>query len=210
MPDPESSVAIPGSVSRLLPGLRRREPGAVNALWERYFQPLVGVARARMNPALCRSSGPEDVAQDVILEFCRLLADPGVDSKFPRLATRQNLWGVLVRLTMWEASDKMAKLSRQANIVAGESGFGSAGPDGVATSEPAPEFAAAVNELLDQLVEPEHPEQGKRLQTVARMVMEGYTHAEIATRLHCSEKTVGRKLELIRKIWRQRDEQESP
>jgi DNA-directed RNA polymerase specialized sigma24 family protein len=176
----------------------------------RYFQPLVHVAAARMDKAACRSSGPEDVAQDVILEFCRLLAGPEADRKFPRLATRQQLWSVLVCLTVREAFDKVAKFRQRAEIVGGGSAFGSAGPDGAKGNEPAPEFAAAVNELFEQLQDPKHPEQGERLQLVARMVMEGYTHAEIAGTLGCSERNVGRKLDLIRKIWRTHREEALP
>ena len=39
------------------------------------------------------------------------------------------------------------------------------------------------------------------LRQVALMKMEGYTHEEIADRLGCSLRSVGRKLELIRRTW---------
>ncbi len=206
MPEAERSASTSGSVGRLRDGLASRNPDAITALWARYFEPLARVAASRMNPAVCRSGGPEDVARDVILEFCRLLAEPDVARRFPRLSTRQNLWAVLVRMTVYEAFDKTAKFRRQLEIVAGESAFGPTGPDGVVGTEPAPEFVAAVNDLLEQLATWKHPEQGRRLQTVARMILEGYTHAEIAAELLCSERDVGRKLKLIRKIWQDRSE----
>jgi DNA-directed RNA polymerase specialized sigma24 family protein len=39
------------------------------------------------------------------------------------------------------------------------------------------------------------------LRQIALLRMEGYNDSEIAARLGCGVRTVGRKLELIRKIW---------
>src|SRR5262249_29953574 len=89
LPYPESMTA-PGSVTRLLPGLKGGERDAVRAVWERYFQPLVRVVADRMNPARCRAIGPEDLAQEVLLELCALLATSGADDRFPRLTNREN------------------------------------------------------------------------------------------------------------------------
>lgn len=193
-----------GSVTRLLPGLRERNPDAVAGLWQRYFQPLVRVAAARMHPGRCRATSPEDLAQEVILEFARLLGTPDGDRRFPRLATRENLWGILVCLTVRAAFDHNTKEERRARVMEGGSALGEVGAAGFAAADPAPEFHAAVGELFDKLADPRHPEQSERLMTVARMVAAGYRHAEIAAELGCSEKAVGLKVKLIRRIWRER------
>jgi DNA-directed RNA polymerase specialized sigma24 family protein len=184
--------------------LRERNPDAVAGLWERFFQPLVRVAATRMNPARCRVTSPEDLAQDIILEFAHLLGGPDGERRFPHLESRENLWKILVCLTVRAAFDHNTKEERRAKTLAGGSGLGNAGPAGFPGREPAPEFHAAVNDLFDKLADPDQPEQSERLQAVARMVMAGYRHAEIASALGCSEKSVGVKVKLIRRIWRER------
>ena len=66
------------------------------------------------------------------------------------------------------------------------------------SQEPGPEFAAAWAEtcqrLLDLLGDGE-------LRTVALSRMYGYTTGEIAGRLNCAQRTVERKLRLIRSLW---------
>jgi DNA-directed RNA polymerase specialized sigma24 family protein len=206
-PYPESNA--PGSITLLLPGLKVGAHDAVRAVWERYFQPLVRVAADRMNPARCRAIGPEDLAQDVLLELCTLLAAPGADDRFPRLTNRENLWKLLVCFAARAAFDHNTKEARRARILAGGSALGAAGFSALAAQDPAPEFAAAVAELLEQLADEENPKQAEKLQTVAVLKMEGYEHAEIAARLGCSVKTVERKVSLIRKIWQVRDPADS-
>ena len=44
-----------GSVTRHIPGLQRGENQAVQVLWERYFEPMVRVAEARLRGAPSRA-----------------------------------------------------------------------------------------------------------------------------------------------------------
>lgn len=60
---------------------------------------------------------------------------------------------------------------------------------------PTPEFAAMISEEIQRLMEMIEDPQLKEL-AVAKM--EGYTNAEIAERLNCSQRTVERRLKLIR------------
>src|SRR5262245_25728750 len=95
----------PGSVSRLLPDLKAGEPAAVAAVWQRFYQPLVRVAAGQLHGAHCRPAGAEDVAVDALLDFCDRVARPDAGERFPRLATREELWKLLVRFTVWAAFD---------------------------------------------------------------------------------------------------------
>src|SRR5262249_25055150 len=65
-------------------------------------------------------------------------------------------------------------------------------------AEPTPAEAAALNEALElrlrDLPEPD-------LRRVALMRLEGYANSEIAAALGCAERSVERKLSLIRKRW---------
>ena len=98
--------------------------------------------------------------------------------------------------------DNAAK--RGGGAVRGESALVAPGGDGepgllqVMGREPSPEFACRVAEefrhLLDELGDDE-------LRQVALWKMEGYTNAEIAGKLGYVEKTVERKLKVIRTIW---------
>ena len=45
----DASSISPGSVSRLLGGLREGDEEAVRQLWRRYFQPLVRLAHGRLS-----------------------------------------------------------------------------------------------------------------------------------------------------------------
>ncbi len=192
----------PGSVSRLIPALGTGDREAMRGLWERYFQPLVAVARRRVSSSAWRAAGPEDVALEAFLELCDRLARPDADHRFPELHNREQLWKLLVCFTVRTAFDYGKKQARRHEVVRGESGLGEDGLAGFAGREPSPEFAAVVTDLLDQL-------QDDSLRTVALRKMEGYSVAEIARALDCSPSTVERKLRAIRSIWRSR-ERESP
>jgi DNA-directed RNA polymerase specialized sigma24 family protein len=195
--DPTSRAGAPGSVSGLIPGLKDGDRRAMQALWERYFRPLVRVARARLLPDRCRAAGAEDVALDALLEFCDHLARPDADHRFPRLQGREQVWKLLVCFTLRAAFDVSRKQARLAAVVRGESALGEDGFAVFAGREPAPEFAAAVTELLDQL--------GEALRTVALRKLEGFTVPEIARELDCSPSSVERKLRAIRAIWKSRE-----
>lgn len=193
-----------GSVTRLVPQLRAGERDAVAALWERYYEPLVRVAAARMNSARCRATGPEDVAQDTILEFAKLVAGEDGEKRFPRLSTRQNVWSVLVCLAARAAFDHNTKEERRAGTLGGGSALGEAGAAGFPDDTPPPEFVLAVNELFALLDVPGDPTLSAKLQQVARLVMDGYGRSEIADRMNCSEKTVAVQVALIRRLWQER------
>jgi RNA polymerase sigma factor (sigma-70 family) len=191
---PAGERPTPGSVSRLIPDLKEGDRLAMQRLWERYFQPLVRVARGRLRRGGCRGAGAEDVALDAFLELCDRLARPDADRRFPRLDGRQQLWALLVCFTIRTAFDFNRKQARRDDVVRGESALDGDGLAGFAGREPAPEFAAAVAELLDRL-------RDDTLRTVALRKMEGLTVAEIARELDCSPSSVERKLRAIRALW---------
>jgi DNA-directed RNA polymerase specialized sigma24 family protein len=66
-------------------------------------------------------------------------------------------------------------------------------------NEPTPELAASFAEECKRLLE---ALDNAELRQVAVWKMEGYTVEEIAQRLGCVERTVERKLKVIRSIWK--------
>jgi DNA-directed RNA polymerase specialized sigma24 family protein len=194
MMDDGNSVAQ-GSVSRLLGGLREGDEEAVRQLWQRYFQPLVRLARSRLTGSGGLSADAEDVALDAFFSLCRQLARPASIERFPELHNRAHLWKLLACFTVREAFDLAKKETRRRAIVADETALGAEGFTAFAGREPPPEFAAAVADLLECLP-------SDQLRAIAADRMEGRTNPEIARRLGCALSTVERKLQVIRLLWK--------
>jgi DNA-directed RNA polymerase specialized sigma24 family protein len=176
-----------GSVSRLIDGLAVRDEAAVEQLWRRYFPRLVGLARKRLRRAPRRLEDEEDVALSAFASFCQA-AEAG---RFPQLLDREGLWRLLVVITVYKVG----------HFVRDEGGRPVSPLDAVEllSDEPSPDVAAAAvdehRRLLSCLADPE-------LEAVATMRMEGHSVKEIAGHLHYCERTIKRKLELIRATWK--------
>src|SRR5262245_39537409 len=179
-----------GSVTRLIPGLQHGEREAVKVLWERYFEPMVRVAGARLRGAPCRAGGAEDVAVAAFLGFC---ADLQRQGRFPDLSSRHNLLRLLFRFTVCEAADFRARETRRHLAVRGDSALGEAGFERHAGQEPSPEGQAQLASLLAKL-----PEEGLRLRSIALLRLEGLRNDEIAVACKLSRATVERRVAMIR------------
>jgi DNA-directed RNA polymerase specialized sigma24 family protein len=196
-----------GSVTRWIGDLKAGGDSAAQHLWERYFHRLVHLARARLRAA--RRAGAvedeEDAALSAFDSFCRGAAA----GRFPKLADRDGLWRLLVVITLRKV---MAQVGRQAArkrgggrlvgesaVIGGDAAEGR-GLDQIAADEPSPEMAALVvdeyRRLRDGLA-------SDALRQVLDLRLQGYTREETAERLDCTERTVRRKLDLIREAWLQ-------
>src|SRR5271154_3250417 len=100
----------PGSVTRLLSGVRRADQAAIQALWVRYYEQLVRVAEARLRGAPRRAGDGEDVTVDAFLRFCENMQKP---QKFAEICDRNHLMRLLARFTAFEALDFRARESRR-------------------------------------------------------------------------------------------------
>jgi DNA-directed RNA polymerase specialized sigma24 family protein len=194
----DGNSAVQGSVSRLIGGLRQGDEEAVRGLWQRYFQPLVRLARARLAAGGGPAADAEDVALAGFFGLCQQLARPAALERFPELSNRTHLWKLLACFTVREAFDLTRKHTRQRAVVADEAVLGPDGFAPLAGREPPPEFAAAVADLLEYLPT-------DQLRAVALGRLEGRTNPEIARRLGCALSTVERKLQVVRALWREAD-----
>jgi DNA-directed RNA polymerase specialized sigma24 family protein len=196
-----------GSVTVWIGALKAGDPAAPQPLWERYFRQLVRLARARFRDAPRRAADEEDVALSAFDSFCRGAAA----GRFPQLCDRDNLWPLLVVITarkVIDARNHEARAKRGGGKVRGESAWLDAvdgsdrdgGINLVIGDEPTPAFAAEVAERTQHLLDALGKEE---LRKVAVRKMEGYSNAEIAAELGCVERTVERKLDLIRKRWQE-------
>jgi DNA-directed RNA polymerase specialized sigma24 family protein len=177
------------------------DDAGAEALWRRYCTRLVELARQRLRGTPRRAADEEDVALSAFDSFCRRAAQ----GRFPRLEDRDDLWQLLVTLTVRKAADLAHRERRQKRgggavvpaSVLGQGGEAAAFAE-LVSREPDPAFAAEVaetcRELLEALGDP-------TLRAIAVARMEGQTNEEIARWLGKSVPTVERKLQRIRSIW---------
>jgi DNA-directed RNA polymerase specialized sigma24 family protein len=192
-----------GSVTHWLVRVQSGDEQAARVLWERYFRPLVGLAKKKLQGTPLRSED-EQVALSAFDSFCR----GARAGQFPDLAGRDNLWGLLITITARKAADLVQHaLRKKRHPGSAEAGKEEEKPDvdELLSQEPSPELAAEVAEEFDRLLA---LLQKPDLQAVALWKMEGYSNDEIAVRLGRKTRTVERKLEEIRRIWQWRCDHE--
>jgi RNA polymerase sigma factor (sigma-70 family) len=201
-----------GSVTRLIIDLRSDEPAvreiAARLVWGRYFQELLLLARNHLSALVRSREDEEDVLQSMYDSFCARQRRGDFD-----LANRDELWNLLVRITLRKARNTVNRhlqgkrdvRREDAEVAPDRSGEDSPGTilDQIDSSGPTPAEAALLNEALElrfqMLKDP-------KLRQIALWKLEGYTNQEIAERLECTLRTVERKLERIRAYWETRVE----
>jgi RNA polymerase sigma factor (sigma-70 family) len=194
------------SVTRWIERLRDNDPRAAAALWQRFLERMLAVARQRLGRTSRRVADEDDV---VVAAFERFLA--GVQQgRFPRLNDRDDLWAILFTITDRLAARQVRdhlRDKRGGGAVRGDSALRSAEGEAIEPTDdgPTPAEAVAMQDSLARLLA-ELDDNELRAITLARM--EGYSNAEIAKRIGRSEMTVLRRLELIRATWQAIDADE--
>jgi DNA-directed RNA polymerase specialized sigma24 family protein len=200
-----------GSVTQWLLDAKLRDPLATQRLWNRYYERLVRLARKKLADLPRRADDEEDIALAAFDSFCRGAAE----GRFPKLDDREDLWRLLVTITVRKALNQHVharRAKRGGGDVRGESALApAAGSDEapgfarVVGSEPSPDLAAQVADEFRYMVERLGDES---LRSVAIWKMEGFTNEEIASKLDCKLRTVERKLQLIRSVLSRGDSSE--
>jgi DNA-directed RNA polymerase specialized sigma24 family protein len=146
----------------------------------------------------------EDVALSAFHSLCR----GARRGRFPPLADRGGLWGLLVFITAQKAADQIAHERRKKRgggqvrghsaLDDGPAGSHAGGFDRVLSPSPGPAtlnvWAEEYGRRLDRLGD-------GTLRQVAELKVQGYKVEEIAERLGLAQRTVHRKVNLIRKVW---------
>jgi DNA-directed RNA polymerase specialized sigma24 family protein len=190
-----------GSVTHWIDELKAGRGTAAEPLWGRYFERLVRLAGAKLRHRPGAVEDEEDAALSAFRSFCLGAAQ----GRFPRLGDRDELWRLLVVITLRKAQ---AQARRRRRLKRGGAVVGPAPGreedddrdllEHAVGREPTPELAAQVAEELRRLLDVLGDDE---LRQIALWRMEGYTGDEIADRLGCARRTVARRLELIRREW---------
>jgi len=188
------------SISVWISQLRTGDQQAAERLWDAYFRRLVIAARTKLNGRFGLVADEEDIALSAFKSFCRGLTQ----GRYPEVSDRDELWKLLITITLHKALHVVRDGSRKKRggdwkRLMDDADANDAGLlEQLVSSEPLPEVAAQVNEEVERLFrvlgDPE-------LEALAVLKMEGFTNQEIAQRWQRAERTVERKLNLIRKIW---------
>jgi DNA-directed RNA polymerase specialized sigma24 family protein len=186
-----------GSISQCILLIKAGDHTAAQLIWERYFLRLVELARGRLRGSPRRAADEEDVALSAFDSFYQRAAR----GQFPQLNDRDDLWQLLIVITMRKAIDQVhheARPRRGSGKVLALSELAEMSLEELAGAEPTPEFAAQVAEEFERLLDRLGND---NLRRVAIWKIEGYTNDEIAARIGRVTQTVGRRLAAIRQLW---------
>jgi RNA polymerase sigma factor (sigma-70 family) len=193
-----------GTVTHWVRQLEAGDHDAARQLWQRYYQELVELARARLGSTPRRVSDEEDVALSVM----RCLYDGAARGRFAALVNRQELWRLLAAITVRKVIDHQRHLTKQKRgggrvrgesvLEGGEGDRGHAGFDEILGHHATPEVEAIAAEEFQRLMTLLDDD---RLRQIAQFKLDGFTNEEIAQRHGLTARSIERKLQQIRKVW---------
>jgi RNA polymerase sigma factor (sigma-70 family) len=173
------------SVALLLQALRLQNPDAASELWGRYFEQLRKVARRRLGPEHAAPFDSEDVALSAFHGFCQAMHQ----GRYPELADRDELWGLLVQITWRKARDYLSAETTQKRSVPRDVIPLESLPD----NSPPPDIDAMTAEECQQLLQ---SLQDVDLVKVACLKLEGWTNEAIADEMKYTRRTIQRMLKI--------------
>ena len=199
------TVSLIGSVTHLLRRIKAGESGAWAKLLRRFWPFMLARAGRRLGNRPRRAMDEEDVAQEALIELQRGFAD----GRWDELANRHDLVALLTHITECRAVNQINhELARtrgggrvqgesalQQDLGSADSGHGLA--NAVAESGLTPQEQVLQEEWSRHCLE----RLPRRLHSFAELHLNGHTVSEIAQALHCTERTVARKIALIRAYW---------
>lgn len=190
-----------GSVTHWIADLHDGEASiAQRELWDRYFRRIVALAKAKLGAL---PKGPAD-EEDVAISAMQSLFHGFERDRFPNLQDRDNLWSLLAKITARKAINERHKQNAQKRgggqpkiPIGPQEGLTGAGYD-PSDDDLGPEFIVAMEDEIRRLMD-SLPDD--TLRRVAGRKLEGWTSGEIAEEMGVVERTVERKLSLIRACW---------
>jgi RNA polymerase sigma-70 factor, ECF subfamily len=164
------------------------DPDGSEQLFARYASRLARLAERHLSRQMAARADPEDIVQSVFHTFFRRKAR----GEF-RIDTTAQLWRLLVTITLREVRTQARRHTAGVRDVSAEVRDAEPSLAAALSCEPGPEEAALLMEEIDALLRglPE------RYGEILRLRLEGYSVAEIATRLSLCRQTIYRALDLL-------------
>ncbi len=186
-----------GSVSGMLRRVSAGDDQAADELWKLCFPRIVAIAQRSLNHLAYRHADAEDAAQSAFISFWRKLA---LGSQAMNL-DRNSMWNLLATITIRKTNRQLRRegaqkrgsgdVRNESSLLAEESGRRTL--DDMLGKVSTGDFDLACEEWLMML------EEGLKPYAILRVL--GNSNAEIASVMEVRERTVERKLNLIRDIW---------
>lgn len=176
----------------LLARWRAGDQRAAAELFRRYADRLIALARSRLSGKLAARVDPEDVVQSAYRSFF-------TEARAGRYDLHQDggLWQLLVMITLNKVRHQVERhTSKKRGVQREESAGGAADLAEVREArEPSPVAALVLAEQVEELMRPLDPLQRRMLE----MRLQGYNLEEIAAAAPCSEATVRRLLDRVKR-----------
>ena len=183
-------------VSHWIHLVKAGDSAAANRLWQHYFDRLVRAVRGRLYGQNRAVSDEEDIVLSVFDSFY----NAAENGRFPDLADRDDLWRLLLRMSARKVVDKRRREQRQrrggnVKIHSLDQANDDESVIEAIGAEPSPEMVLMMQESVERFFS--HLGVGQ-LRDLAGAKLEGFSNAELANRFGCSERTIERRLHLIR------------
>jgi RNA polymerase sigma-70 factor (ECF subfamily) len=184
-------VADHDSFTEYMNRLRSSDQDAATAVFRRFADRLIALARTKLDPQTRRKVDPEDVVQSAYRSFFTRYSEGRLD-----VGAWDELWYVLTVITVRKCSNQVTRFRAHRRSVARETTPGAW--DDVVDAidrEPTASEAAMLGETVEQLMRWLKPDD----RVIIEMSLQGYTVPEISERLGPSERTVRRLRDRVRK-----------
>ena len=204
--DEQPNEGLPGSVSILISKVKEGDEDSVRELWNRYSGALVRSAQTRISKQVAAKVDSEDLAQSVFFAIYR----GAVEDKFDQLNDRAGFWTLVLAITRRKAVDRIRNLTaaKRGGVAAMRASQEAVGEsvanivDRALSREVDPQVEVECEDLLESLKQQLDIEDASGMLTrVAMSRIAGLSVKEIAAELDRTERTVERKLSLIRSLW---------
>jgi RNA polymerase sigma-70 factor (ECF subfamily) len=183
------------SFADLMDRLRRGDADAASEIFSCFAHRLIGLARTRLDRLLRQKLDPEDVVQSVFRSFFERHVKGQLD-----LPDRESLWGLLTVITLRKCGHRIEyfqteRRNLRREVVSRHTSDDSRSSFEAIARDPTPSEAAILAEMVEKLIE---GLEGRDRQIV-ELRLQGYVISEISAQVHCTERTVSRVLERVKK-----------
>lgn len=182
------------SVTHWFHAIKTGDEHAANQIWERYFDRIIRLASSRLVPDAAYDE--EDLAASVF----GALFHAAQEGRYGDLADRDELWALLLVLARRKMINRARHAKAQRRNSTAQAGHQEELQE-LQGRDPLPDLSVAVEDECRHLI---NLLGDSLLQDVALRKLEGQTVPEIAAALGMGERTISRKLALIRKHWERR------